>query len=145
MLIHICYLPSILRIIYFCFKTDTLWRLLTTLQELFVYILCVQNFCLAINLNLFLAMTLVVVNLVQDNKRWRKIGAIKINNIIPIVGKIRGGVRLWFIQSYYGIINLAKIPLCYFGNVCFRNLMYTDLKYSIEATKLSKWKPKLQY
>ena len=56
--------------------------------------LCVQNFCLAINLNLFLAMTLVVVNLAQDNKRWRKIGAIKINNIIPIVGKIRGGVRL---------------------------------------------------
>ena len=77
-------------------------------------------------------MTLVVVNLAHDNKRWRKIGAIKINNIIPIVGKIRGGVRLWFIQSHYGIINLAKIPLCYFGNVCFRNLMYIDLKYSIE-------------
>ena len=81
-------------------------------------------------------MTLVVVNLAQDNKRWRKIGAIKINNIIPIVGKIRGGVRLRFIQNYYGIINLAKIPLCYLSNVCFRNLMYTNLKYSIEATKI---------
>ena len=91
-------------------------------------------------------MTLVVVNLAQDNKRWRKIGAIKINNIIPIVGKIRGGVRLWFIQSYYGIMNLAKIPLCYFGNVCFRNLMYIDLKYSIEATKLrNSAKPELIY
>ena len=85
-------------------------------------------------------MTLVVVNLAHDNKRWRKIGAIKINNIIPIVGKIRGGVRLWFIQSYYGIINLAKIPLCYFGNVCFRNLMYIDLKYSIEATQYLNYK-----